>query len=110
LRLYGDLLRLRKTDPALRPGGTHDAKGITEGAVILRRSAGSGEAILVLAAFKPGVVAAVHEPGLSVVLTTEDVAYTAYSRRPAIIAKTGGTVVHFTCPAAVVFRNSLRQD
>ncbi|HEY1192158.1 MAG TPA: malto-oligosyltrehalose trehalohydrolase [Gemmata sp.] len=110
LRLYRDLLRMRKTDPALRPGGIHDARAVTDGAVLLRRTARpSGDSLLVLVAFSPGVVAAINEPGWSVVLTTQDDPYAQFPRRPTITSDAAGTVVHFPCPAAVVFRNSSLQ-
>lgn len=106
LRLYQDLLALRRTEPALQPGGTHDARAIAEGAVLLRRTAQSGgEGLLVLAALSPGVVAAVNEPGWSVGLTTEDEPYSRSPRRPFISGDADGTVVHFPCPAAVVLRS-----
>ena len=109
LRLYRDLLKLRKTEPALRPGGTHDARAIADGVLLIRRTARpSGDGVLVLVALAPGVVAAVNEPGWSVVLTTEDEPYAASPRRPAVTADGTGTVVHFPCPAAVVFRNTPR--
>ncbi len=107
LRLYRDLLKLRKVEPALQASGTHDAQAIAEGAVLLRRTARpGGEGILVLAALRPGVVAAVNEPGWTVVITTEDEAYTPFPRRPTITADDISTVVHFPCPATVVFRSA----
>ncbi len=107
LRLYRDLLGLRATEAALQPGGTHEEKAVGNGAVLLRRRAG-GKEMLVLAALRPGVVAAVHEPGWSVVLTTEDRDYTLAPRPPAITMDGAGTVVHFPCPATVVFRGNTR--
>jgi len=107
LRLYRDLLRLRWTEPALRPGGTHDARAIADGAVMLRRTARpGGESFLVLVALSPGVVVAVNEPGWSLVLTTQDDPYAQFPRRPAVTADAAGTVVHFPCPAAVLFRST----
>ncbi len=107
IRLYRDLLRMRKTEPALRPGGTHDARTVADGAVTLRRTARpGGEGILVLVALSPGVVTAINEPGWSVVLTTQDEPYAQLPRRPAVTADAAGTVVHFPCPAAVVFRST----
>ncbi len=107
LRLYRDLLRLRKTEPALKPGGTHDARAVAEGTILIRRTARpGGESILVLVALTPGVVVAVNEPHWNVVLTTEDAVYAQFPRNPAITADSAGTVVHFPCPAAVVFRNT----
>ena len=109
LRLYHDLLHLRKTEPALWAGGTHDARSVAEGAVMLRRTARpSGEGLLVLVALTPGVVAAVSEPGWSLVLTTEDERYAQFPRCPTISNDQVGTVVHFPCPAAVVFRSTPR--
>jgi maltooligosyltrehalose trehalohydrolase len=106
-RLYRDLLRLRRTDPALAPGGTHDARAVADGAVLLRRTARpGGEGMLVLVALVPGVVAAIDEPGWEVVLTTEDAPYAAHPRPPSVTTDAGGTVVHFPCPAAVVFRSA----
>ena len=108
VRLYRDLIRMRKTEPALQAGGTHDAGTVAEGAVLLRRTARpSGEGLLCLVALSPGVVAAVNEPGWSVVLTTEDDPYTHLPRRPAITSDANGTVVHFPCPAAVIMRNTM---
>jgi maltooligosyltrehalose trehalohydrolase len=105
LRLYRDLLLLRKTEPALRPGGVHEARAVADGAVLLRRWARSGgEAILVLVAFSPGVVTAINEPGLTVVLTTQDAPYAQFPRHPTVSSDDVGTVVHFPCPSAVVFR------
>ena len=105
LRLYRDLLSLRKFDPAMRAGGTHDATAPAEGAVALRRTAsGGGQELLALVALRPGVVAALNEPGWSVVLTTEDDTYARFPRRPTISQDAAGTIVHFPCPAAVVFR------
>lgn len=107
LRLYRDLLKLRKSEPALRPGGTHDATAVAEGAVLLRRTARpGGEGLLVLVALTPGVVAAVNEPGWSLILTTEDEPYARFPRPPAVTTDAAGTVVHFPCPAAVVLRNT----
>ncbi len=103
LRLYRDLLRLRAAEPALQPDGSSDVAAIAEGAVLLRRSSG-GEGILVLAALRPGVVAAVNEPGWVVTLTTEDEAYASSPRPPVVSSDETGTVVHFPCPAAVVLR------
>ena len=110
LRLYRDLLRLRKTEPALRPGGTFDARAIGENAVLIRRTARpGGESIMVLLAAAPGVVAAINEPGWSVLLTSEDEPYAASPRRPNVTSDAAGTVVHFPCPAAVVLRNIPQQ-
>ncbi len=107
LRLYRDLLRLRRIDPALRPGGVHDAQAIAEGGVLLRRtSRPGGESLMMIVALNPGVVAAINEPGWSVVLTTEDDAYSQYPRRPAITTDAAGTVIHFPCPAAVILRSN----
>ena len=111
LRLYRDLLRLRKTEPALQPDGTYDASAVTDGAVLIRRTARpSGVGFLILVAFSPGVVAAINEPGWSVVLTTQDDPYSHFPRRPTITADATGTVVHFPCPAAVLFRTTTRSD
>jgi len=108
LRLYRDLLRLRWTDPALRPGGVHDAQAPADGAVLLRRAARpGGAALLVLTALTPGVVAAVNEPGWTVLLTTEDEPYAQFPRRPAITADAAGLVAHFPCPAAVILRSNI---
>jgi len=109
LRLYRDFLHLRKTEPALRADGTFDARAVAEGAVLLRRTARpGGERLLLLVALMPGVVVALNEPGYSVVLTTEDERYTRFSRRPTVTTdSTGTTVVHFPCPAAVLFRHSV---
>ncbi len=107
LRLYRDLLRLRKTEPALRPGSTYDARAVAEGVVLLRRTTRTGGAgLLVLVALMPGAVAAISEPGLSVLLTTEDEPYAQFPRRPFVTTDAAGTVVHFPCPAAVVFRSA----
>jgi maltooligosyltrehalose trehalohydrolase len=104
LRLYRDLLRHRAAEPSLQPGGSSDVAAIAEGAILLRRG-GGGKGILVLAALRPGVVAAVNEPGWVVALTTEDEAYAASPRPPVISNDETGTVVHFPCPAAVIFRH-----
>ncbi|MGE3820764.1 MAG: malto-oligosyltrehalose trehalohydrolase [Isosphaeraceae bacterium] len=107
LRLYQDLLKLRRTEPALQPGGIHDEKAIGEGALMVRRTARpGGEGMIVLVALSPGVVAAVNEPGWSVVLTTEDQSYAHFPRRPSITTDEAGTVVHFPCPAAVILRHA----
>ena len=106
LRLYRDLLRLRQSEPALRPGGTCDARSPADGVVAVRRTARpGGEQFLALVALAPGVVAALNEPGWSLVLTTEDEAYSQHPRKPAVTADGAGTVIHFPCPAAVLFRN-----
>jgi maltooligosyltrehalose trehalohydrolase len=103
--LYRDLIRLRKFEPALELDGTCEATAIADGTVLLRRVARSGEAaILALVALKPGAVAAVNEPGWSLALTTEDDSYTPNPRRPGVSFDDSGLVVHFPCPAAVVFR------
>ncbi|VTU01560.1 malto-oligosyltrehalose trehalohydrolase : Malto-oligosyltrehalose trehalohydrolase OS=Singulisphaera acidiphila (strain ATCC BAA-1392 / DSM 18658 / VKM B-2454 / MOB10) GN=Sinac_2834 PE=3 SV=1: CBM_48: Alpha-amylase: DUF3459 [Gemmataceae bacterium] len=110
LRLYRDLLNLRRTEPALRAGGTHDARAAAEGAVLVRRTARpSGAGLLVVVALAPGAVVAVNEPGWAVVLTTEDDRYAQFPRRPAVTTDAAGTVVHFPCPAAVVFRTAPEQ-
>jgi maltooligosyltrehalose trehalohydrolase len=108
LRLYRDLLALRRTDPAMQAGGTHDATSLAEGAVSLRRTSPEGvQELLALVALRPGVVAALSEPGWSVVLTTEDESYSRFPRRPTISADAAGTIVHFPCPAAVLFRRTI---
>jgi maltooligosyltrehalose trehalohydrolase len=111
LRLYRDLLELRKAEPALGPGGTHDAEAVAEGTILLRRAAGEdtgGDNLIILVALKPGAVVAVIEKGLSVVLTTEDEPYALYSRRPSIFSDETGSVIHFPCPAAIVVRHPAR--
>ncbi len=105
LRLYRDLLRLRMTEPAMQAGGTYDARAVADGALLIRRTARpSGEGLLALVALVPGVVAAINEPDLSLVLTTEDEPYAQFPRRPTVTQDETGTVVHFPCPAAVIFR------
>ena len=105
LRLYRDLIRLRKVEPALQPGGVFETRAIADGVVMLRRSTRpGGEAIVLLVAFLPGVVAAVNEPGLTVILTTQDEPYAQLPRRPGVSSDGVGTVVHFPCQSAVVFR------
>jgi hypothetical protein len=80
---------------------------VAEGAVLIRRTArAGGEGMLVLVALVPGVVAAIHEPNWSVVLTTEDEPYAQFPRRPTIDTNGNATVVHFPCPAAVLFRST----
>ena len=107
LRLYRDLVRMRKTEAALRPGGTYDVQAAAEGVVQIRRVARpGGEQLLALVALTPGTVAAINEPGWSVILTTEDDPYTHLPRRPSITSDANGTVVHFPCPAAVLMRNT----
>jgi maltooligosyltrehalose trehalohydrolase len=108
LNLYRDLLRLRMSEPALRPDGTHKARAIGDGAVLLRRRAKTDDAeMLCLAALAPGVVATIAEPRRwSMVLTTEDEAYAEHPRRPSVTANDAGIVVHFPCPAAVIFRSA----
>jgi maltooligosyltrehalose trehalohydrolase len=107
LRLYRDLLKLRRTEAALKSGGPHDARASGDGCVLLRRTARpSGESILVVVALTPGVVASIDEPGWTVVLTTEDEAYSHSPRRPAVTTDGSGTVIHFPCPAAVILRNA----
>jgi maltooligosyltrehalose trehalohydrolase len=108
LRLYHDLLALRKADAAMQAGGTHAATSPAEGAVALRRTSPEGvQELLALVALRPGVVADLRGPRWSVVLTTEDDRYSQYPRRPTISGDAAGTVVHFPCPAAVVFRRTV---
>jgi maltooligosyltrehalose trehalohydrolase len=108
LRLYHDLLALRRTDPAMHAGGTHDTTSPAEGVVSLRRTSPEGvQELLALVALRPGVVAALSGPGWSVVLTTEDDSYSQYPRRPKISIDAAGAVIHFPCPAAVVFRRTI---
>ena len=106
LRLYRDLLRLRANEPAFQPGGSFNAAAIAKGAVLLRRGGGE-EGMIVLAALRPGVVAAMNEPGWSVLLTTEDESYASSPRPPMVSSDETGTVVHFPCPAAVVFQKAI---
>jgi maltooligosyltrehalose trehalohydrolase len=108
LRLYRDLLALRRSDPAMQAGGTQDATSPAEGAVALRRTSPEGvQELMALVALRPGAVAAISEPGWSVVLTTEDDSYSHYPRRPTISSDAAGTIVHFPCPAAIVFRRTI---
>ncbi len=105
VRLYRDLLKLRKSEPALAPGGSHDARALAEGIVMLRRTARpSGASLMVVVALTPGVVASIPEPGWSLVMTTQDEPYAQFPRRPSVSADAAGTVIHFPCPAAVVLR------
>jgi maltooligosyltrehalose trehalohydrolase len=108
LNLYRDLLRLRKSEPALQPGGTHEACSVGDGAVLLRRSARTSEKeLLVLVALAPGVVATIAEQKRwSVVLTTEDEPYAELPRRPTLTVDAAGIGVHFPCPAAVILRSA----
>jgi maltooligosyltrehalose trehalohydrolase len=103
LRLYRDLLRLRRTDPALR-GGRHDAAATDAGAIVLRRTGADGSELAVVVALTPEVTARgplVPGAGWDVLLTTEDPPYGG--AQPPTVDPAKGEI-RFTAPAAVILR------
>jgi maltooligosyltrehalose trehalohydrolase len=107
LRLTGELLRLRRTEPALvwADGVMQDAFPIDDDTVALTRECGD-EAVVLIAKLRGGPSAVHVEPGgaLRVVLTTEDDDYTADPMPIAINADDGAVQIAFERPGAVLLR------
>jgi maltooligosyltrehalose trehalohydrolase len=108
LRLYGALLALRKSEPALRGAGrsgelTAAASG--EDALIIRREAGGREVLAVIRLRGAGAVdlgAWLADGGWQTVLTTEDPRFATDGVPPAI--DLAGAAIRFERPGAVLLR------
>jgi maltooligosyltrehalose trehalohydrolase len=116
LRLYRELLRLRRTEPALRAAaaGSFSAEAVGDGAVALLRRAPDGPPLLVLCQLRGGGVVELGELSLlglgadggrrwGVVLTTEDEPF-SQERQPPHVDHSPTTRVSFVRPGAVILR------
>jgi maltooligosyltrehalose trehalohydrolase len=115
LRLYQALLDLRRTEPALRPGGyaPYEAVALDEGALALRRNAASGASLLATVRIGGAGAVDLHtwpgaRPGAGrrwePILTTEDAPF-APDPRPIHLDLNGPTpMIDFARPSAVFFR------
>jgi maltooligosyltrehalose trehalohydrolase len=112
-RLYQALLRLRKSEPALRATARKDFQVQTTGddTILLRRQSQDGSAVLVVLRLRgEGAVDLrghpLAQPGASrhweVALTTEDPPFSPQPRPPAIDLSPNGPSMHFSGPAAVL--------
>jgi maltooligosyltrehalose trehalohydrolase len=100
LRLYRELLRLRREEPALRSGCREGFEvAAASGALVLRRATAAGPALLVVVRLQ-GAGAVELRGAWEVVLTTEDAAFTP-DPRP---VRTEGPVLHFARPGAAILR------
>ncbi|MGE3510079.1 MAG: malto-oligosyltrehalose trehalohydrolase [Vicinamibacterales bacterium] len=123
LRLYRALLRLRRSEAALRPGGSFDAAALDEDTVAVRRSGttddlvvvtrlrGAGDVNLTGALAERGGTRDMDEkPSMhdwQVVMTTEDPEFVADVPCRAPRVDVVSCTVRFERPSAVVFRRSL---
>ena len=114
LRLYRELLRLRRTEPALSEaqGGTFTASAVGDGAVALLRRSAEGSPVLIVCQLKgSGEVdlADLPLPGegarqrWEVVLTTEDAPFTPEGAPPGV-DRSQATRIAFQRPSAVVLK------
>ena len=107
LRLHRHLLRLRRTHPALQPGGNCRVRALDDDTIVLRRDSRGGSLAVVVRlqgagrALVPRDFAPASGAGSSV-LSTEDAAFTD-APAPVDVAVTGDAVhVTFQRPGAVV--------
>jgi maltooligosyltrehalose trehalohydrolase len=111
LRLNQTLLRLRRSDPALRPaqGQSHRCFAPTAGAVVLLRQAPTALPLLLVCQLRnAGVVDLETHPlptnDWHVVLTTEDADFAPDPQPPEVEMRATGPVLHFRRPGAVLLR------
>jgi maltooligosyltrehalose trehalohydrolase len=114
VRLYRELLRLRRTEPALREGrtGTFTASAAGADALALLRRSADGPPLLVVCQLRGnGDVNLAELPGWReeagrrwrVVLTTEDASFTGDGMPPRV-DQSGTTRVTFQRPSAVILK------
>ncbi len=115
LRLHAELLRLRRTLPALRSSRSEDFEvAATEGGIVLlRRPGDSGTRVVIVVQLQGGgAVDLLGHPLLATtahhrwepILTTEDPAFAVDSRQPRIDLVENGVTLHFHRPGAVIFK------
>lgn len=116
LRLHQALLRVRRTEPALRDGegSTFGVEASGESSLVLRREAANGgELWLVVQLRGGGTVAladlahlrwAVAHPSWEVILTTEDPPYSPDPSPPQIEGTEEAPVIRFHRPSALLLR------
>jgi maltooligosyltrehalose trehalohydrolase len=108
LRLYQALLRLRRSEPALRPGPRESVSATPAGetALLLQRRSSSGPDILVVVQFGSSGSVSLPSAGdrrrWEVVLTTEDAPFSPKPNPPRIEMKS----ILFHGPAAVILRQT----
>ncbi|MCL6501656.1 MAG: malto-oligosyltrehalose trehalohydrolase [Pirellulales bacterium] len=114
-RLYQTLLSLRRREPALRSAqlAVHQVEAAGADSLVLRRPGdGEGDWLIVVRLRGRGAVDlrghAVAEPGTgrrwAICLTTEDAAFSPQPNPPQVDLTTGGPLLHFAVPAAVLLR------
>lgn len=116
-RLYQALLRLRKSEPALRARSRQDYQvdSLAADVILLRRQPANGPALLCIFRLRDNGTIDLREHRLAwlgqgrqwrVLLTTEDPAFAPESRPPGIGLPPHGPVIHFAGPAAVFLRET----
>jgi maltooligosyltrehalose trehalohydrolase len=113
LRLYQVLLRLRRTEPALRSArcGTFEAVALDADSLLLRRDADSGQTSLwILVRLRGSGTASLADQAAALgrrwelVLTTEDPPFATDPSPPRVDLTAPAPVVHFARPGAVLLR------
>ena len=114
-RLYRELLRLRRTDAVIqaRDGGQCDAAPASDAALVVSRTAGPGDTLLVVVQLRGAGTVNARDVAMAAtatdrpwvpLLTTED---PPFAPRPQPIAiEASGPVVRFARPGAVVLHTS----
>jgi maltooligosyltrehalose trehalohydrolase len=119
-RLYQRLLHLRRTELALRSarGEDFEVAALNEGAILLKRTAPGGAALLIVVQLRGGGTADLRgQPMLTsqtgmpweVVLTTEDEPFSADPRPPRIDCSADAPIIQFQRPTAVILRERPRR-
>ena len=114
LQLYKDLLRIRRTEPALRPGAgfSADAEALDDATVALRRSSATETVIVVCRLAGSGAVEITAPPvpvdrtseDLMSLLTSEDARFTIDPDPPVITWSGRACTIRFTRPSAVILK------
>jgi maltooligosyltrehalose trehalohydrolase len=116
VRLYRSLLRVRRSEPALRSSEAGTSRVVAwedETLILVRRPSGPGPVVLVVARLRgSGWIDLAAVPGLGldvgapwkVLLTTEEPAFSASPAAPQIDLSSESPRIRFAGPAAVVFR------
>lgn len=115
LRLYRDLIKLRKTEPALRRNtkSFFEVDAPEKNVVAFKRGTSESSALLVVSRLNASggvnlktLPAARPPEGLEwrLLLTTEDGSFASDSRAPRVKNENGGVEINFPGPCAVVFR------
>jgi len=114
LQLYKELLRIRRTEPALRPGAgfSADAEALDDATVALRRSSATETVIVVCRLAGSGAVEITAPPvpvdrtseDLMSLLTSEDARFTIDPDPPVIAWSGRACTIRFTRPSAVILK------